>query len=454
VRPASVLLAGFVALLALEAGCAGPRTPAPAATAADPSAEAAAFDRMEDEILRDLAAIDRRVASREHVVPSEADLRRVAMAAVLGEDVSVALVDGRIDAFSFDARARGLANAAKRAAALPADRQTPSEQRLLSNLVVSEVVRLDEERALPRSASALVRAIVDGWQPPRTDKELAELDRWLTRRLGVIREAVASNDPATGLDVVRARELDDALDALERLTSTIGFRTSMQELVRLRDAVEAAGARPAAKVPSDWSALARRMEAHLGVVVRADELAADLAALEPRLRSAAESAIAAAGTGLDRESLLDELDKQVFASGPCVDAVPSSRVRSMSAPPEREAGCHLRHLVARSTDSRTRAVALAAMHDHVVVAGWALDVARGAATLSRAEEHHLRLLPSPPDSRARYERIATARPVAAIGAGITVKILCAGNDTARAAAWSAVGDVPLDVATELLASIR
>jgi hypothetical protein len=118
----------------------------------------------------------------------------------------------------------------------------------------------------------------------------------------------------------------------------------------------------------------------------------------------------------------------------------------MAAPKEREPACHLRHLVARADDDAARAVALAAMHDHVVVAVWALEVARGASTIAQAEGAHRLLTPVVPELRARYERIALARPVAAIGAGEAARILMEGDPKARAAAWSALGDVPLDVA--------
>lgn len=405
---------------------------------------AKAFEQVEDEVLRDLAAVDRRIAQRARVTPSEEDLRRVAMAAVLREDPTVAVVDGAIDPFSFDARARGLASAKQKIAALPSGPRS-SERDLLTRVVEEEEVRLEEERALPRSASSLVRAIVETWQAPKSPREAADADRWLARRLASVREAMAgSNDPTTALDVVRARELDDALDALERLVSAPGFTSAMQELVRVRDALEAAGAKPAAKAHSEWTVIARRARAHLGITESPDDLARALAAAEADLRAQAEKAVASAG--LRPDDLATSLEKHVFVSGPCLDAVPGSRVRSMAAPLEREPACHLRHLVSRMEDERERALALAAMHDHVAIASWALDVARGAFTIDEAEARHRLFVPVLPDTRARYERIALARPVSAIGAGEAVRILSAGDAKTRAGAWSAVGDVPFDVA--------
>lgn len=410
------------------------------------------IEEVEDEVLRDLAAIDRRVALRARMTPSEDDLRRVAMAAVLQEDASIALVNGAIDPFSFEARARGLDAAKRKLAAdgragqvrggnVPGDK---GERELLGRLVEEEFVRLEEERGLPRSASALVRAIVDTWQAPEGRSEAAERDRWLARRLTLVRETMTVADPANALDLVRARELDDALDALERIVNVPGFTTTMQELVRVREALEAMGARPSAKARSDWNAVARRMKAHLGITASPDELAKSLDELAVDLRARAEKAVTAAKVG--REPLA-ALEAKVLASGPCIDAVPGSRIRSMAAPPEREPACHLRHFVANAEDDNTKALTLVAMHDHVVVASWALDVARGAATLAETQARHRLFVPVGADTRARYERVALARPVAAIGAGESVRILVKGDPKA----WSALGDVPLDVARRELA---
>ncbi len=451
-------------LLAIACGPAASDATRPAAGAADRDVRSVrAFERVEDEVLHDLAAIDRRIAMRARLTPSEDDLRRVTIAAVLREDPTVAVIEGAIDPFSFDARARGLEatkqklDANRAPSSSRADEKTATEHELLGRLVESESIRLEEERRLPRSASALIRAIVDTWSPPRGERELTDYDRWLSQRLELVRESMTSAPTDDQLDVVRARELDDALDALEKIAPTPGFAKTTQELVRVRDALEAAGSKPAAKVRSEWETTARRARAHLGLTKSADTLARELAAVEADLRARAEHAVARAR--LDRDALGVGLDKQLLPSGTCVEAVPGSRVRSMAAPPEREPACHLRRLVARSagpceTDddacraqNTSAAIALAAMHDHVVVALWALDVTRGASTIADAEGKHRLLVPVLADARARYERIALARPVAAIGAGEGVRILV-GNSAdpkVRAATWSARGDLPLDI---------
>jgi hypothetical protein len=216
----------------------------------------------------------------------------------------------------------------------------------------------------------------------------------------------------------------------------------MQELVRVREALEKTGSKPPA-ARSDWPAIARRVNAHLGVGTAPEELAKALDALAADLRARSERAVAEAK--LSRDALAN-IEKHVLVSGTCVDAVPGSRLRSMAAPPEREPACHLRHLVAGADEAEARASALVAMHDHVIVASWALDLARGSATIAATQAAHRLFAPVGADTRARYERVALARPVAALGAAETVAIVVTGDPKARATAWSSLGDVPFDVA--------
>jgi hypothetical protein len=125
----------------------------------------------------------------------------------------------------------------------------------------------------------------------------------------------------------------------------------------------------------------------------------------------------------------------------------------MSPSPERAVACRLRVNTASATDDASRAYALVAMHDHVVVAQWALDVARGSATVAQATGKHRPLSRPGPDVAARWERIALARPTAAIGGGLAAEVLYgAGDPGARARAWSELGEVPLDVAERMLAA--
>jgi hypothetical protein len=93
------------------------------------------------------------------------------------------------------------------------------------------------------------------------------------------------------------------------------------------------------------------------------------------------------------------------------------------------------------------------MHDHVDVAQWALDVARGSATIAQATGRHRPLSRPAPDVTARWERVALARPTAAIGGGLAAGVLYGSGDAdANAKAWTALGEVPLDVAQRELSA--
>src|SRR5689334_13725444 len=98
-----------IVLLLAIAGCAAAAPARPAASAGSGDRPGRPLAEGEDEVLDELAAIDRRFAARAGMTPKESDLRRVAMGAVLAGDVGVAVVDGAIDPFSFEARARGIA---------------------------------------------------------------------------------------------------------------------------------------------------------------------------------------------------------------------------------------------------------------------------------------------------------------------------------------------------------
>lgn len=453
-------LVASLAVLFLVGACGPPPAPVPASGPREDTTNAvAALQGVEDEVLRDLAAVDRRLSARARIEPRDDDLRRVTMGAVLAEDATLAVVDGAIDPFSFEARARGLAGVRARLESAP--RGLPAgapgmisapalEKELLTRLVGEELVRLEEERALPRSASALVRGLVETWRAPTTAAQAAERDRWLARRLDEVLSAVkATTNRAKGgsapLDVVRARELDDALDALEHAVDAAGLGRSTAQLVLLREALEAQGTRPAAGAVSDWNDLSRGLGAHLGLALTADALDARLTVFETELAKGVALAIANAHVSADVVEA--QAAPLVLASTPCAVAVPGSRVRSMAPPPERAAACRVRRIVTAATDDTARAAALVVMHDHVTVARWALDVARGTATIAETSAKHRPLSRPGPDVIAKWERIALAQPTAAIGGGFAAGVLYGTGDLeVRARAWSELGDVPMDIA--------
>ena len=391
--------------LVLLLGCTPPedaKTPA----GVDLSGNAAAFEKAEDEVLRDLASMDARIAARAAITPAEADLRRVGMAAVLAEDDGAVIVEGRLDIFSFDARDRGLLAAAKKIPSGPLPPAAEQERVLLTRLLEAERARVAEDRQLPRSASGLVRAIVETWSAPASPTAATERDTWLARRLGEIRASLAANP----LDVARARELDDSLDDLERITS--GRATG--ELVKLREEIEKQRGASAAQ----WSLVAERLKAHLGIGLTPEEIEARLSAAEEKTKSAPSKEV------------------PLFMGKRCTFSVTGSRVRAIAPPPERNEIC------AMISDEANLATSL---HDHLVLAQWALAVARGEKLSSARAKHHLAQPPSP-DIDAKVERIAIARPVAAIAAGLAAALIVEGDAPTRAAKWKTIGDEPLDLA--------
>lgn len=440
----------FVALLALAA-C-GPAAPGPTTPRTDEaSSKIAAFQAAEEDVLRDLAAADRRFAMRAKVTPRDDDSRRLAMGAVLAEDASLAAVDGAIDPFSFEARARGLAKArdalGRVPPALPAAILLESE--LLTRVVDEETARLEEERRLPRSASALLRAVIDTWSPPSAPDRAAEKDRWLSRRLAEITKSIEERPLL--LDVGRARELDDALDALEHFIDQPGFARATAELVKLREKLEAQGARPPAAAVSDWDAVSKGVRAHLGMSGQPELLDGWLAEVQKQVKPRAEAAVAQAKISSD--VLATRVAAILATTGePCADAVAGSPLRSMPPPAERVIPCRLRHAVANAGDDASRAVGLVALHDAVVIARWSVDVARGMATLAQSSGRHRPLSRQAPDVSARWERIALARPIVAIGGGLAAVTLYGtkGDEVERATKWSQLGDVPIDLAVREL----
>src|SRR5689334_17329830 len=83
-RRRRLILQVLVAFVAACHSAAGP------GAAQAPAAKARSIQELEEDVLHDLAAIDRRVAMRARITPSDDDLQRVAMTAVLRGDDSVA----------------------------------------------------------------------------------------------------------------------------------------------------------------------------------------------------------------------------------------------------------------------------------------------------------------------------------------------------------------------------
>jgi hypothetical protein len=426
----------------------GPTQPGATTPQPDDAGRVRAFEAARDDALRALAAIDRRLAARARVEPRDDDLRHIALGAL--DDQSLAAIDGAIDPFSFEARARGLAAVKTKVDATPKDLPLAAgfEREMLVRLVDEEVTRLDEERQLPWSASALLRGVVTTWSPPQTPEQAAARDRWLTRRLSEIRESLPKE-----VDVrERARELDDALDALERKVDAPGYEATTRELVKLRESLESLPSkRNDVPPPTSWFFVSRGLSAHLGVGGNEADIAGALANAELRLRELAETAIKS--SRVTNSVLSQAVAPHMFEDQPCSDAIAGSTIRSMLAPPERTPACNLRHALREGgTSGAQQAAALAALHDHVAVALWAWDLARGAKAAQETYAKHPLVVAHGPEVTTRLERIAIVRPIAAIGAGLAAAMLAPTVPESNWAGpmWDSLGDVPFDVVERTL----
>ncbi len=428
----------MLALALSAAGCA-PATrvnvPSPAddgeATANEVGEE---WTRHEDEVLAALAGGDPTLALRFGGAPS-----------LGGPDAEV---EG--DWLAPAARARGLADAEAAlgrwadsarlsrtaGAAAGRGRELRLERELVIRSVREERFRLDREAALPRAASELVRAMVTAvGAAPATDPRRAH-ERWLARRLEEIRASVRG----ASLDAAEVAELEDALDAVERGASP-GTTAS---LVRLRLELEGAPrAQPRAPDPA-W--LEQSLGAHAGTSLPLAVVRSRLERAEAALREGVTSYAARLPADVAHAAERDAA-AHLFAASPCRGADVASRMRRASPPPERDAACTEVHLAATATEDRDTFVTLIALHDHVVVALWALASRADGAPPSGELGHRL-LAAATPETRARLARVAAVRPTHAITAGLAADMLARrGSDglTRIARAWTSFGDAPLDI---------
>ena len=423
----------------------------------DLAADDGSFARDERRALDEVAATDPRFAMRlggragrergadDRPAASDEALRRAAVAALLAEDADAMVHDGALDFFSFAARSRGLDTAARiaREARAPAA-LAKTERPLLLRLVAEERARLAEERDLPRSASELVRGMVDTWGPAETLEAMKERDGWAARRLDQVRASLSS---AT-LPRVELIELDDALDPLERLASPSEYAGTAGALARLRVAL--GNVTPAQGRDASWPRVEGQLRAHLGIGATAPELRARLEAARSMLRGAIAAHLKRAGHA-DDHAVLNAAEALAFAPGRCAASASESPVRALVPPPERAAICGALRSVEGADADDARLAALAAMDLEVTTALWALDVHSAGVDPDRAQERTRPLFPLPPEREVRVLRLAVARPVVALGAGLAVELLLrhAGSDVsdlrAPARRWLAFGDAPLDV---------
>jgi hypothetical protein len=316
------------------------------------------------------------------------------------------------------------------------------ERELVVRAVREERFRYEHERELPRAASELVRTATAAFRGANpNDPRRAHL-RWLLRRIEEIRASLR----AAPLSSIELAELDDAMDPLEHAATNPELSAA---IARLRVDIEAAKEAPPR--PADPREIERAMGAHLGVTFPVAVVRSRLERAEAALREAIKSA----STGLSPDEVRTAekaAEPLLFGEAPC--GTPASHMRAAMPPPERAAACALLTHAAARGDLLSWIV----LHDHLVVALWAILV-RGEGVDANAAQAKLHLVSAtPPDRSVRFLRLAVVRPTTAIGAGLAVEMLLArGLDrtTTFANAWSAIGDAPFDVVErEALSKVR
>lgn len=455
-RPGGRKWLALACSLAISCAPSLPVAQAPTPSVAGASEPSEGFLAWEEERLVELATVDPRLSVRMHIEPSEADSRKAVLGAILAEDRGLRVLGRRADLFSFDGRARELDLIAARVAAPPRpgrrlvgarDDEESKEVELLSRMVAEERARVDEERRLPSSGSALVRGVVATWTSPASMAELKERDAWLSARLDELNVAV----PESPLRAVEVTELEDALDPLEHLAEPSGFPRAQAALARLRVTLGAVHAGSGSGM--GWAALHDRLVVHLGVTEPEPALRAELVQTEARLREEAKAELASLPEP-DARDALRRAEGSVLAEGAC-DAEPGgSRVRLFSPPPERSVVCASLHAIARARSDSEAVALLLAMHDVVAIATWAIAIDLDHVDPDLAPEGRYLLGEVAPEAMGRFVRYAAARPVACIAGARMAALLGGGGPIerqARARRWLAFGDAPLDIVAREMA---
>jgi hypothetical protein len=432
------LLLGAMACLA---ACGGPSFEAPVTSPVLGETARVGFADWEARWLGDLGATDLRIALR---LPGkrneEARERASAEAVVRGADVW--LVDGAIDVFSFDERARRLSRLRGELRAAPPDASPDAraEKMLLERLVDAEELRVAGERQSPESASERVRAIVATWGHPMSTAEVEAREREVTRGLLEVIGGVRIGR----LSRPRILELEDELDPLERLAIPEGYPEATGAITGLRVELGKAPTTGASRDPVPPFSV--QLVTYLGVRDDRDALVAHLDDEEATLRRDAKAALA----GLPEHAANDALSEaasHVDMESPCPAPQTTSLVRAMHAPPERALVCDVLRLAGGAQDV---AVTIA-LHDDVAIALWAFALENGATDLDVTRTDHPLIGAVPHDRQDRLVRAALVSPARAIAPGLAVTLLDAAGPDARqerAKRWLAFGDAPFDLVAE------
>jgi hypothetical protein len=369
------------------------------------------------------------------------------------------------DPFLFDMRRRGYEDVLGEAqrCAIPQDllpregllAEHRMEQELLFRLLDEEQARLEEERRLPGSAADLVRALALSWPSLETSAQRGATESLVAWRLDQVRGALAPN----ALSALERDDLVDAVDELGRAALRAPAPRAESAVQKLHEELLTLQVAP---LPlRGWDDVARPLRAHLGVVSGEDRLRGAFERARAKLAAQVEVAFSVLGPELTGEVRRRAGVKMTRA--PECPVIPSlAGVRSLGPPPERAWVCAAVAAAAaraRPEDSELAEITgLLVLHDLVAVGAWAVDL-HGAERDPVAARARSPLASSVPASaEALLVRAAATHPVGPIGGAATVVLLLEDGPAhvrARALAWTAFGDAPLDVVgRELFATTR
>ncbi|CAN5268380.1 hypothetical protein BH09MYX1_BH09MYX1_49840 [soil metagenome] len=448
-RTSSLGRVRIFALLLAACGPAALNAPGGKTSSAEAAKKTDTFYADERAVLGLLGGADARIALRTGIEPSDDQSGKAVLGAILAEDANAAVESGHTDIFSFDVRARALAEARKNlqpylhpiADPHPNDGKRPElERQLLVRLVDEEDARLAEERKLPQSAAVLVRAVATTWVPPKSMADLEKRDAWFATRIEGLRTSLV---PKT-LRSDDIADLEDALDPLERVAFSDGtpYTKSHVAFTELRIALGSLAAGPGIDPATQRTAFIEALRAHLGVSLSPETLAR----IFENAADAIEKEITALGaTPLTAERLENE-SSALLAPRRCTFRATSLLRRS--PPPERAYACILAPRVEKEGSADDILGVLSSAHTALTVGSWALWMLAGNESVKPAGAHAKPLLSLPPEIAGRLERRARTAPVSAVGDALVAEWMYRNGmkgSALRAQGWMIFGDSPFDV---------
>lgn len=417
-------------------GCAG-TGPAhiQAASVDDKGADTRQFETLRERVLSAVAKSDRRLA------------KRLGMGS---QGVSLLFDENRAPAelsalFEFDRRQKTLEMERAELARVNASGVSGARDALL-RFLDEELARVDQERDLPRGASAMVRSLsIDLPVRESREEDQRSEDQALAATLDHLRTSL---DGGVAIGPMQLAELDDSLDLLEKRTGALSVTPGA--VARFRVALSAAHAAPKEAI-LPWDVTSGRISRFAGPVP--DDLEKRLEEAHARLASALAPTLPRERE--QRERLLSSAVAMLLASGECPEpgtpgpagaAMNEPRVR---APVERRGMCALLSALA-DPSSGNDGVALLAADLALDLGRWSLAVHRSQRSprdvFASAHAHSVALDEL---DTAHVFRFAMGHPTEAITLAWAVSLVAV-DPMKRSAKWLSYGAIRPDEAMRLL----